>query len=129
MNKTFELGDVLSVTTGRLVSRKHMGGIYEIMGFLTGDEYITTLGLLAMKDTCTEALLAQHPQLHNVVTPDEFTDEDHIWSWLAEQERLFGETLEVEPIDGGVLVPSDLTMMRHLRPDMDVSDVIIAVVD
>ena len=39
--KLFHISDVLSVTTGRLVSSRHMDGIYEILNFLTGDNLFT----------------------------------------------------------------------------------------
>lgn len=39
--KTFHISDVLSITTGRLVSSRHMVGIYDILNFLTGDSLFT----------------------------------------------------------------------------------------
>ena len=33
-SRTFDLGDVLSVTTGRLVGAGHIGGVYEVLNFL-----------------------------------------------------------------------------------------------
>ena len=39
--KLFHISDVLSVTTGRLVSSRHMDGIYEILNFLTGYNLFT----------------------------------------------------------------------------------------
>lgn len=37
----FHLGDILSITTGRLVSPRHMDGIYDILNFLTDDNLFT----------------------------------------------------------------------------------------
>ncbi len=39
--KLFHISDVLSATTGRLVSTRHMDGIYDILNFLTGDSLFT----------------------------------------------------------------------------------------
>lgn len=63
--KQFHLGDVLSITTGMLVSPRHMDGVYDILSFMTDDPGLTTLGLLAVNDKCKEALLQQFPDLGN----------------------------------------------------------------
>jgi hypothetical protein len=39
--KLFHISDVLSVTTGRLVSTRHMDGVYDVLDFLTGDSLFT----------------------------------------------------------------------------------------
>lgn len=60
--KTFHISDVLSVTTGRLVSSRHMDGIYEILNFLTGDNLFTHQLPRAMRE-CEPWLETQFPQL------------------------------------------------------------------
>lgn len=40
-SRQFHISDVLSITTGRLVSARHMDGIYDILSFLTGDSIYT----------------------------------------------------------------------------------------
>lgn len=40
-SKMIPLGDVLSVTQDALVSRSHIGGVYEILNFMTGDNLFT----------------------------------------------------------------------------------------
>jgi hypothetical protein len=35
--RPFHLGDVLTITTGRLVSPRHMDGVYDVLNFMTGD--------------------------------------------------------------------------------------------
>ncbi len=37
----FNYDDVLTLTTGRLVSRRHMDAVYEMLNFLTGDSIYT----------------------------------------------------------------------------------------
>jgi hypothetical protein len=60
--KKFHISDVLSVTTGRLVSSRHMDGIYEILNFLTGDNLFTHQLPRAMRE-CEPWLKTQYPQL------------------------------------------------------------------
>jgi len=60
--KLFHISDLLSVTTGRLVSSRHMDGIYEILNFLTGDNLFTHQLPRAM-DECKPWLRSTFPTL------------------------------------------------------------------
>lgn len=60
--KMFHISDVLSVTTGRLVSSRHMDGIYDILNFLTGDNLFTHQLPRAMRE-CEPWLRSQFPGL------------------------------------------------------------------
>jgi hypothetical protein len=60
--KEFHISDVLTVTTGRLVSSRHMDGIYEILNFLTGDNLFTHQLPRAMRE-CEPWLKTQFPYL------------------------------------------------------------------
>lgn len=40
--KTFHLGDILTITTGRLVSPRHMEGVYDILNWMTGEDLLVT---------------------------------------------------------------------------------------
>ena len=60
--RKFHLGDVLSITTGLLLSPRHMDGIYDILNFMTGDNLFTPQ-LPRAKDECKPYLLEQFPQL------------------------------------------------------------------
>lgn len=95
MPKQFHIGDILSVTTGTLVSPRLITGVYDILGFMTG-ESLYTHQLPRVSDEAAPVLLRQHPQLASVdargVTP-----ENHK-AWLAEQVERYGETLPVEPM-------------------------------
>ena len=60
--KCFHLGDVLTVTTGRLVSPRHVEGLYDILGFMSGEDLFThQLGRVGKE--CTPYLLKQFPGL------------------------------------------------------------------
>ena len=60
--KSFHISDVLSVTTGRLVSTRHMDGVYAVLNFLTGDDLFTHQ-LPRTMDECKPWLRTQFPQL------------------------------------------------------------------
>lgn len=60
--KLFHISDVLSVTTGRLVSSRHMEGLYDILNFLTGDNLFTHQLPRAGRE-CEPWLRVQFPML------------------------------------------------------------------
>ena len=60
--KSFHISDILSVTTGRLVSSRHMDGIYDILNFLTGDSLYTHQLPRAMRE-CAPWLRSQFPSI------------------------------------------------------------------
>jgi hypothetical protein len=91
--QTFPLADILSVTTEKLLSRRHMDGIYEILNFMTGQDVFTH----QLGDACDKAkpaLLQQHPNLADVRPPDGL-DQHDLMAWLVETERVHGEALEI----------------------------------
>lgn len=60
--KEFHLGDVLSITTGYLVSPRHMDGIYDILSFMMGRR-LWTHELPEASGICKPYLLEQFPYL------------------------------------------------------------------
>lgn len=64
-SKLFHLGDVLSITDGRLMSPRHMDGVYDILNFMTGDSLYTHQIPRVAKE-CQPYLLQQHPQLAGI---------------------------------------------------------------
>lgn len=97
MSKEFSLGDVLSVTTGRLLS--NMDGLYDILNYMTGDNLFTHQ-LVRATQVCEPVLLNQYPDLAKVVVPEDFGgDKDAVAQWLAQQEQTYGSTLAVEPLE------------------------------
>lgn len=105
--RDFDLGDILSITDGALVSPRHIHGVYDILNWMTGDELFTHQ-LPRAGDACREPLLEQHPQLRAVksdfsaindrtkTTRDEA--EAVVAAWLAEQKAIYGDTLPVTPL-------------------------------
>jgi hypothetical protein len=61
-SKEFHISDVLSITTGRLMSTRHMEGIYDILNYMTQDNLFTHQ-LPRAGDECKPWILFQHPDL------------------------------------------------------------------
>ena len=109
--KQFHLGDVLSITTGRLVSPRHIDGVYDILNFMTGDNLFTHQ-LPRAFDECKPYLVAQFPQLAiakmetAIAKLDEALKtksgkakaEKIVAKWLTKQVARYGEIFMVRPI-------------------------------
>jgi hypothetical protein len=128
--KTFHLGDILSITTSRLVSPRHIDGVYDILNWMTGDNLFTHQ-LPRASEECEGPLLAQHPDLANVVVPDSFgetADEAKaaVDRWLAEQVAVYGETREVAPLaaDDHTVIDPLTEMQSMIRPDAEIIAVV-----
>jgi len=98
VNRKFHLGDVLTVTTGRLLSLRGVDGLYDILNYMTGDE-LYTHALPRAGRICAPVLLKQYPQLADVDA--EGINKENWKNWLAEQVAKYGEELEVTPIAEG----------------------------
>lgn len=97
--RSFHIGDILSITTGRLVAPGHMSAVHEILDWMTGDSLFTHQ-LPRASDECGPALREQHPDLGAVEAP-EFADPAHVDRWLTEQVDRFGERREVSALAVG----------------------------
>lgn len=118
--RIFDISDVLSVTTGRMVSIRHMDGVYDILSFLMGATIYTHQVPRAM-DQCAPLVLAQYPQLSAVQMPDEFDDNAHVGRWLAVQMRCFGTTFSLTPVPPAQRVVLDpLEELRALMPGAEI---------
>ena len=103
--RDFHIGDILSITTGRLVSPRHMDGIYDICNFMTGDNLFTHQLPRAM-DECAPSLREQFPDLAAVEVPEYVKDEASVGQWLAHIASTCGSHRMVAP-----LAPEDHTHM------------------
>lgn len=99
--RSYGLDDVLSITTGRLLSRRHMAGLYDILNYMTGDNLMTHQ-LPRAATVCGPALLDQHPELRDVEPPngDSVTQEE-LFTWLDLTEERHGKLLSVQPLAPG----------------------------
>lgn len=95
MTQEFHLGDILSVTTGKLVSPRLMDAVYDVLKFMTGVDHYTH----QLPRACREVrpvIIAQHPALGSVTLDDVTTE-----NWkdkLAEQVAVHGEWLTLTPM-------------------------------
>lgn len=101
--KSFHLGDLLSVTQDKLVSPNHIGGVYAVVDFVTGQPHWTHQLPRACGEVRPE-LLRQHPWLDGIIPPDSVCDEPTVLAWLAEVVTLYGEVHEVAPMPPGAYV-------------------------
>ena len=113
MKKQFHIGDILTITTGKMVSLRNIKGLCDILNFMTKDK-LDYCQLPRAGDECKIYLLKQHPQLKDMDV-SKVTGKN--WKkWLNKQIVRFGETLSVCPIPKGV------HQIRH--PFFDVVDII-----
>jgi hypothetical protein len=94
--RDFPLADILSITTGRLLSHRHMDGVYEILNHLTGDNLMTHQ-LPRAAETCRPALIAQHPFLVDLTVAEDMPVPE-LLAWLAEAETKHGASFPVTPL-------------------------------
>ncbi len=96
-SRAFDIGDVLSVTTGVLVSERGMEAVYDILNFLTGDNLLThQLGRAA--DEMRSVIFRQHRALANI-SADGVT-RDNWRAWLADQKTRYPTTYVLVPAKG-----------------------------
>lgn len=62
MKKKFHILDVMSITTERIVSMRHMDGIYDILGFMH-DASLFTTQLPSAAEAAKPEIFRQHPAL------------------------------------------------------------------
>lgn len=132
--RPFHLGDILTVTTGRLLSPRHMDGVYDILNFLTRDSIYTHQIPRALNE-CRPWLLRRHPVLGGpemaarveglvavLDAPDAPADPmPLIRDWLGGLTAEFGETLPVEPIPSDDHARIDpVAELRAMAPDKEV---------
>ena len=96
--KKVHVGDVLSVTTGKLLGPNKMDGVYEILRHLCGED-IYTHQIPRVLPQCGPLVLKQHPQLA-AVTGDGVTAVTY-QQWLGSVIAEFGEQLDIEPLAAG----------------------------
>lgn len=90
--RDFHIGDILSVTTGKLVSPRLIEGVYDILNFMTG-ESLFTHQLPRVSREAAPVILRRHPQLADIDTSGVNSE---TWrAWLGEQIARFGEMLPV----------------------------------
>lgn len=103
MTERFHLGDLLSITTGCLVSPDHIGGVYRVVDGVTGQQHMTHQ-LPRAAQVVRPWLLGQHPWLADIPTPEGLRGEDDVKAWLVPLVAEYGEFHDVEPMPLGMYV-------------------------
>lgn len=94
----FPLGDVLSIVTGRLLSERHMGGVYEILNHMTGED-LYTHQLVRAAEVCKPALLKQFPELDREWPS---LGEESLKDYLNKFKPEYGDQFAVKSLEEGV---------------------------
>lgn len=97
-SKEFHLGDILSITTGRLLSPKKISGVYEILNFMTDDDLFTHQLPRASRE-CKPHLINQMPWLSGIDADG--VNENNWEKWLASQVKEHGRMHNVRKIPAG----------------------------
>lgn len=105
--KQFHIGDILSVTTGRLVSPDHMSGLQALLEWMAGEPIWThQLGRVAVEATPT--LRAAFPDLAAIEPTDEqMASKTTVEAWLADIVAKHGTHRDVPRIPQGQHVAVD----------------------
>jgi hypothetical protein len=101
--QAFDLGDILSITTGCLVAARGICAVTEILNYMTGDDLFTHQLPRALR-AAAPAIIEQHPQLADVqfLPPPLDWEIDavraYIERWLDQVKAQYGETLSLAPM-------------------------------
>lgn len=125
--KRFHLGDLVSVYTGTLVSPNHIGGVYNVCDFVTGQSHMTHQ-LPRASEAIRPWLLEQHPWLADVVVDLDIPDgasRDDAWlivaTWLDQAAARWGEYHEVAAMPFGMYVGREpIAELREMAPHAEI---------
>lgn len=90
--REFHLGDILSVTHDRLVSPRHVEGVYDILGYMSGESLLTHQ-LPRVADEARPVLMASLPFLKDISA--EGVGSDNWREWL---DRMIATHGEMHPV-------------------------------
>lgn len=127
----FYISDILSITTGKLLSRDGIGGVYKILNYMTRDNLFTHQLPRAMRE-CHPWLIRQHSWLDSPEMKDAVVELDRalaaatsvsraetvVAEWIFSMGEKHGAMLEVEPIpmdDHDVIDP--IEELKAMAPD------------
>jgi hypothetical protein len=110
-NKNFDLGTVLSITTGILLT--DIGNVYEILDYMTDDQLFTHQ-LPRVGREMEPILLEQFPQLKGIDTKN--IDENNWKEFLDSQIAIYGNSF--------VVIPVDKSKQNHVDPLQEMTDML-----
>lgn len=117
--RRFHVGDILSAMTGVLVSPRHIGGVYDILGWMV-DENLMTHQLPRVSRECEGFLRELFPDLDAIDTDAiQVTNEAECLTWLASIEPAVGTHRDVPRLPRADHTQIDpIAEIKMLRPDV-----------
>lgn len=120
MSRPFHIGDILSITHEKLVSPRLIGGVYDLLGYMTGESLMTHQLPRASRE-CEANLRAQVPDLLGIEIPGNICDEETLHDWLDSVIEQYGETRDITPLPpGDHTVIDPIAELAMMRPDMPI---------
>lgn len=106
-SETFPTGDLLSITTGCLLSPTRIDGVYRIVDYMTGVPHFTHQ-LPRGADAIKSWLIEQHPWLADITSGwESVKDDTTAAAFCAEISARYGEFHEVNPMPVGAYTGRD----------------------
>lgn len=122
MSRTFNLEDVLSVTTGILMGQ--IGGVYEVCDFVTGESNFTHQLGRASKDIAP-FIFWQHPKLQEIDLEKMGVSAETVPAILTELKAKYGETFEIKSLSEMGVEYKGQDPMEELASMVDPSKIIV----
>jgi hypothetical protein len=94
MTKDFPTLDVLSTVTGRLMAESGIGGVYEVLNFMTG-ESVFTHQIPRIGREATKVMVARQPALAQAVEEADQVNPENWREWAATWLDRYGPTITV----------------------------------
>lgn len=118
--KQFHIGDVLSITSDKLISLDHIGGVYNILGWMVGEDLMTHQ-LPRVSRECEPFLREQHPELSAVDVPDTINSKESALAFLETLYPRFGQFVAVAKVPDVEHTPIDpIAEIKMIRPDIQI---------
>lgn len=120
--KDFHIGDVLSIAPGRLVSPDHIGGVYKILEWMSGEEGLMTHQLPRVSRECKPYLIEQFPELTSEDVPTSYPGgRGDVMAYLATLYPKYGERVQVARIPREAHTEIDpIAEIKMIRPDLPI---------
>ena len=114
--RRFHISDVLTVTHDRLVSSRGVEGLYDILGFMAGED-VYTHQLPRIGREAAAAILKQYPELADI--SDEGVNADNWRKWIDGIAAEYGEEIELRPmtLDEHERIDPLSEAAEHFSPD------------
>lgn len=115
--QSFHLGQLLTITDGKMVSPNHVAGIYDLVDFVTGEKH-STHQLPRAADVVKPWLLEQHPWLAEITVPSGLNSMEKVLGWLVGATEKWGANHDVEAMPLGMYVGREpLAEFKEMAPN------------